>query len=199
MPFVIWRFCYISRMSETAGPEEIIFEGKMFEVVKVREAVDGKEFAHEHARRAPGVRLIIPTPDGRLLLSKEYRSYMKRYDIRLPGGKVFDSLKEYRVYRDTGKDMQEAARAAAIKEAKEEMGIVVEDLVFLSMSECGASVEWDLYYFVVSKYAESTQALEHGEDITPVVVEREEARAMCLDGRMGEERSALTLLRYLSK
>ena len=56
-----------------------------------------------------------------------------------------------------------------------------------------------LYYFVVRSYATSSQKLEDGEDVSIVPVTNEEARDMALNGRMQEDRSALMLLRYLSK
>lgn len=180
------------------GPEKITYEGRMFEMVEQPMKVGERIIVYENARRAPGVRLIIPTPDGKLLLSNEYRSYMGRNDIRLPGGKVFDSLIEYRQFRESGNKIEDAAKDAAIKEAGEEVGIRVEDIELFTLSNCGASVEWDLYYFVVKSYSSGEQALEHGENITPILIEREEAKKMCLDGRIGEERSALTLLRYLA-
>ncbi len=65
------------------------------------------------------------------------------------------------------------------------------------ISILGATMEWDLHYIVVGAYTESRQALEYGEDIEPIIVSRDEARQMCLDGRISEERSALTLLRFL--
>jgi len=41
--------------------------------------------------------MIIRSLDdpAKILLSREYRSELDRYDYRLPGGKVFDTLAEY--------------------------------------------------------------------------------------------------------
>ena len=171
----------------------------MLEIVEQPMKVGEKEFVYENARRAPGVRLIVPLPDNTILLTREYRTYMQGYDFRLPGGKVLDSLEEYNAFRTSGRDVTGEAQKAAIKEAKEEVGIIVNDLELFAVSKCGGSVEWDLYYFVVTSCTQGEQALEHGEDITPAPTSREEVKQMCLDGRIQEDRSALMLLRYLDK
>lgn len=65
--------------------------------------------------------------------------------------------------------MLEAAKDAAIIEAKEECGIIVqsENLELFSISHCGATIEWDLYYFIVREFVMTdTQDLGEGEYIT---------------------------------
>ena len=81
--------------------EKIVFQGKMIEVVhETIIAPNGKEITLERGRRAPGVRLIIKTPDGKFLISKEER-LKTGTDYRLPGGRVFDSLVEYNDFLST--------------------------------------------------------------------------------------------------
>ena len=158
-----------------------------------------KTFTLEFARRSPGVRLIVPTSDGNILLTKEYRPELKAYDFRLPGGKVIDTLGEYNTFLKTGAHIKEKAREAAKQEAQEEIGIIVTDLDLFAVSRCGLTVEWDLYYFVVRAFEQSSQSLHEGEDITVVPTPIAEAKDMCLDGRISEERSALILLRHFNK
>lgn len=183
-----------------SGPEKIAYQGRIIEVVEQPMKAGEKTLTFEFARRAPGTRLIIPTVDGKLSLTKEYRPEIQDYDYRLPGGKVFDTLKEYNAFRKTGKDIKAEAERAALKEAREEVGVIAEKAELFAISKCGATVEWDLYYFIVSEYTEADeQALEEGEHIVVVPTKIEDARAMCLDGRIQEERSALMLLRYLNR
>ena len=185
--------------SVPSGPEKIIFQGKIVEIVEQPMRAGDKNFTMEFARRSPGVRLIVPTTDGNVLLTKEYRPELKAYDFRLAGGKVIDTLIEYNSFRKAGGDIKEKAREAAEREAQEEIGIVVKEAELFAVSRCGLTVEWDLFYFVVNAYEQGTQNLEEGEDITVVPTPIAEAQAMCLDGRISEERSALILLRYLNK
>lgn len=145
--------------------EKITHQGKMIEVVQKEIGENGKTWTLEFARRSPGVRLIIPKGD-KILLSKEFRHEVGGYDYRLPGGKVYDSLDEYNSALKSNVDISEAAKQAAIKEAREEAGINIKDLNFIHKSICGATVVWDLFYFVVNGFDQSTQELGEGEDIT---------------------------------
>ncbi len=189
----------MSEHMPSVNKERITHQGQIVEVVQCDvEVAPGKIKTFEKARRAPGTRLIIPTETG-ILLTKEFRHEIGGYDYRLPGGKVFDSLKEYNGFLSSGQDILGPATAKAKAEAREEAGVITEDLRHFHTSKCGATVEWDLFYFVVDQHQRTDQALEEGEDAEVVEVSREEAKRMCLDGRMDEERSALVLLRYLAQ
>ena len=179
--------------------ETITHQGKHLEVVQFEvEVAPGKIQTFEKARRAPGTRLIIPTTIG-LLLTKEFRHELKGYDYRLPGSKVFDSLDEYNAFLASSADILVPATAKAKAEAKEEAGVVTDDLEHFHTSHCGATVEWDLLYFIVGQHERTDQALELGENIEIVEVTTADAEMMCMDGRISEERSALVLLRYLNQ
>ena len=177
--------------------EKITHKGNIIEVVQRDVEQNGKTKTFEFARRSPGVRLII-TKDNGILLTKEFRHEINGYDYRLPGGKVYDSLDEYNKALETGVVIADSAKTAAIKEAREEVGIEVKDISLFHRSVCGATVVWDLFYFVVTDFETSIQHLEDGEDISVETIDRAEVVKMCLDGRIGEERSALVLLRYLN-
>lgn len=178
--------------------EKITYQGKIIEVVEKTVQVNDKQKVFEFARRSPGTRLIIPDGD-KVLLSKEFRHELQRFDYRLPGGKVFDTLEEYNTFLASEKDILQVAQQAAIKEAAEEVGIEVTGASFFHKSVCGATVVWDLFYFVVNNFKRTSQNLEEGENISTELVNKEQARTMCLDGSMSDERSALILLRYLSQ
>ncbi len=178
--------------------EKITHQGRIIEVVQKEVERNGKVQSFEFVRRSPGVRLIISKGD-KILLSKEFRHEINGYDYRLPGGKVFDSLEEYNKAIKTNADINEEAKNAAVKEAREEVGIEVKDIYFFHKSICGATVVWDLFYFVVKDFNEVPQQLEEGEDITAEFVDREKVKEMCLNGTIREERSALVLLRFLNE
>lgn len=177
--------------------ETITHKGSIIEVVQKEVEQNGKKKVFEYARRSPGTRLIIPKGDT-VLLTKEFRNELNGYDYRLPGGKVYDTLDEYNNALSSGVDINESAKVAAIKEAKEEVGITVNDASLFHKSICGATVMWDLFYFVVNDFVEGKQDLEDGENITFEFVDKKKVKSMCLDGSISEERSALTLFRYLS-
>lgn len=181
-------------MSEKIPPkEEIAFSGKIGEIVHA-EQPDGRIF--ELYRRPPGTRLVIISPDKKILMTKERRHETGGIDLRLPGGKVRDTLGEYHELLSSGQDMITAATEAATKEALEETGLIVRNPQLLTKANAGATVEWDLYYFQVNDYEESDngQELEHGEDIEVTYLAPSEVRQAISNGEMQEWRSAGVLL-----
>lgn len=179
-------------------PENIVYQGSIIEVIQQDMNEDGKIKTYEFARRSPGTRLIIIGSSKKILLSKEYRPEIKNWDFRLPGGKVFDSLQEFNSFLTTGQNILIPALAAAKKEAEEETGIKIEDIKHFATSTCGATIRWDLFYFVVVKFTVlDEQSLGEGENIETKWFTFNQAKKMCLSGQISEDRSAAVLLRYL--
>jgi ADP-ribose pyrophosphatase len=181
------------------GPEEIVFQGKIVEVVKQPMKIGDKSVQFEFARRSPGTRLLIVDKKAqKILLTKEYRHELDDYDYRLPGGKVFDSLDEYNAFLASGQDILEPATKRAKIEAKEETGIIAESPKHFYTSVNGATVVWDLLYFIVDDWEQAEQELEAGEDIVVTWLSYEEVKKSALK-HMSEDRSAAVLLRWLSE
>ena len=152
-------------MWKETGKINILATGRIIELYEKEWEIDGKIKLFENARRPPGVRLIFER-DNKILLTREFRGEHDGYDYRLPGGKVFDTIEEYRSFDG---DILDAARDAALIESKEECGIIVtrEHLELLKVSHCGATMEWDLYYFIVRDFELThEQDLGEGESIT---------------------------------
>jgi ADP-ribose pyrophosphatase len=180
---------------------ETAYRGKMFEVV-TWEGKPGVLF--EAAVRAPGVRLIIETEkDGQkaLLMTKEMRREAGGWDFRLPGGKVFDSLDELDEHRESGHDIAPLAEAAARKEGQEEAGITGGEYTSIGVAKAGASVEWDLHYFIVTNAEIGEQELGDDEagDIETVVLSAEEIFNKLAKREIQEGRSADVLWTWLQK
>jgi len=178
--------------------ESIYASGKLFELVHVTQP-DGRVF--EIARRAPGVRVIIVDRGARkVLLTKEFRQELNAHDYRLPGGKVFDSLMEYEAFRESARDIADAAAEKAKAEAAEEAGMAIEGVKLFKKSTLGATVEWDLYVFEATSWRqhEDGQTLEDGEQVDDVSwYDFGAVEQMILNGEMQEERIALILLQWL--
>lgn len=96
--------------------QEIKYSGKIIEVIEEKHG--NKIF--EIARRSPGVRALI-IKSNKILLSREYRTEINDYDYRLPGGKVFDTLQEYR--KHINEDLTEYAMLAVKNEVSQEVGL----------------------------------------------------------------------------
>jgi len=190
--FFVW---YNVTMSERIikSNETIAYSGRIGEVIETKQP-NGRVF--ERYRRPPGARLIIVSPDNQILVTKEYRQESGRVDLRLPGGKVRDTVDSYHELLLSDEDMLDAAIHAARKEALEETGMIVGNLELATIANAGSTVEWDLYYFVTSSYEAHSdgQQLEHGEDIEITWATIDEIKLAVQEQRMDEWRSVGVLL-----
>jgi ADP-ribose pyrophosphatase len=180
--------------------EKVVFQGKIHEVLQQEVKTGEIVQTFETVRRAPGTRLIIVSKDGKILITKEYRFEHDKYDYRLPGGKVFNKLQGYHEFLDSGKDMEAQAMEAAKLEAREEAGIEVRGIRLYKISHCGATIQWDLFYYIVENFEirKEGQKLGHGEDIKVAWFTKDEVKKMCLEGAINEDRSVAVLFQYLS-
>ena len=176
-----------------ATNESVVYSGKIGEVIE-SEQPSGRIF--ERYRRPPGTRIIIVSPENKILVTKEYRQESGRIDLRLPGGKVRDTVDAYHELLLSNQDMAEAAAEAAKKEALEETGLVIDDLELATIANAGSTVEWDLYYFITNTYEahQDGQQLEHGEDIEVSWASIDEIKQAIYEQRMDEWRSVGVLL-----
>jgi 8-oxo-dGTP pyrophosphatase MutT (NUDIX family) len=175
--------------------EEVVFEGNIFQLVHIHQP-NGEVW--EVARRTPGVRLIVKNPDGSFKLSNEHRHELGKTDIGLPGGKVFDKLSEYSSFLKSDDNMEEAAKEAALKEAKEELGLEeVKSINLIEKCTLGATVSWDLYVFEVSEFEVGEQQTHGAEQIEPIDLTKEQILQAIDNGDFNEDRIVPVLLRYL--
>ncbi|MFT7557760.1 MAG: 8-oxo-dGTP pyrophosphatase MutT (NUDIX family) [Planctomycetota bacterium] len=186
-------------MEYISNEEQVIFSGDIVAVLQKDVQIGEKVKRFERAVRAPGVRLIIDTGSG-VIMNNEFRHELGERDIRLPGGKVFDSLQEYLQAVENGMDMQAAAMSAARIEAKEEVGLESISLEFIDRLVCGATMKWDLFYFAVHDYVVDADH-ETGSVDHEIQGSREftyqQSWDMCMAGEIQEGRSAIVLLRWL--
>lgn len=164
---------------------------------------NGKVIAFEYAERSPGVRALIFNKSG-ILLTKEWRLEHNAADMRLPGGKVFESLNDYLKYREiSDSELHSLAANAASKELFEEAGVTISPDQFniLHTSKCGATIVWDLLYMSAEVLDPPANlrfvSSEEGEQVTPCWITWDEALKYCLDGSVSEDRTAAVLLRFM--
>jgi len=174
------------------------YKGRIIGVELEEKEINGKIVKFEKAVRSPGVR-IIAYKDDQVLLTKEFRYELNDWDYRLAGGKVVDKLEEYLPIREDSAKLNEAIEEAVKREAKEELGLDVKAMTLFKKSTCGATVEWDLYYYTTNDFIEQIENNpDDGEQIEKMWVSSKEASDMCMNGKISEERSAIVLLNFLS-
>ena len=123
--------------------EKIVYENGIFEFIEEEKlyTINGrsKNIKRSFVRRPPGIRAIIVNNKNEILLSKEYRYELETFDYRLPGGKVFDNLEDYKKsLRDN--TLLDAVYNTVAKEVREEVGIKIENPILYHVSHAGASI-----------------------------------------------------------
>ncbi len=183
---------------QPSGPEQIVYRGKIFELVQIPMSDGKKSIIFERARRSPGTRLLI-TKKNKILLIKEFRYELNTIDFRLPGGKVFDTLEEYNLVKRGNKEISKEALKAAKRECEEETGIKPQKIKLLEIAKAGATIEWDLYYFLITEFKEKRQKLGLGEEIEIEWKTIEEVKDLCINNKIAEIQSVGILLKYILK
>lgn len=188
-----------SKLPTPVGQEEIVFKGEIIAVTCQKMQIKDKIKIFERARRSPGSRSIIISSDQKILITKEYRTEIKDWDYRLPGGKVCDTLEEYLILADKPKKLLKAAQEGAKKEVRQEAGAEIKSMeLFMIAPSGGPTIEWNLYYFVVRDFVVlPKQDLGEGEHIQIGWYTIPEVIKLCLLGKMRESRSAGVLLQFL--
>lgn len=183
--------------------KKITARNKKHALIDVYNEKEGKTV--KYTIRTPGIRLIIPTAHNTFLMNYEYRGGLQKWDYRLPGGKVYDTLDEFTYVKDeieyNALDLLPDAQKAAVLEAKQEIGITthVDDLELLEITEVGGSTKHDIYYFLVKKYELGDQELEPDEQIERVELTSEEIMEKIYQKEFSEDRSIGPFLRFIKK
>lgn len=159
----------------------IVFQGKFFAVEHESVVLpDGRPLLMEWVSRTDGVRIIAQRADGAVLITDEWRAELGARDYRLPGGKV------------EGLEPVEAAQ----QELREETGFVAGSWDFLGATQAFSMVRYRLHYFLARDLTLSPVHHDEGEDIRVCWFDLDTVATMALDGRIGEDLSALQLLRF---
>lgn len=183
--------------------EESLFNNGFFEFLKTEEdfVVENqlKHIKRNMVRRPPGIRALIVNENNQILLSREFRYELNDWDYRLPGGKVFDSLDDYKSALENDTVMENVLKTVP-KEVLEEVGLVVRNPKLLKVSLDGAGVIWDLYYFEIRDYKKSDNGpqLEEDEIINGYKwYEFNDIIKMCQNNEIHEDRTVGVLLTYI--
>lgn len=180
-----------------------IFNNGFFEFLETEEdfKIDNqvKHMKRNIVRRPPGIRALIVNEHNQILLSKEFRYELNDWDYRLPGGKVFDSLEDYKLALSNDTVMENVLKTV-LKEVLEEVGLVVSNPKLIKVSLDGAGVIWDLYYFEIKDYKESSGGpqLEDNEVINGYKwYGFDQIVDMCKRNEIHEDRTVGVLLSYI--
>lgn len=159
----------------------VTYRGKWFTVHEEPLALpNGTTITAEWVERTDGVRVVARNNAREVLINDEYRSEIGRRDLRLPGGKV-----------ENGRTPLEAAQA----ELQEETGFRAGSWRELGSSQPFTMVRYRLHYFEAIDLTFDPVQHDEGEDIKIGWLPLAEVVRLALTGEMGEDLSALQILR----
>jgi ADP-ribose pyrophosphatase len=121
----------------------------------------------------PGWVNIIPvTPEGEVVLIRQFRHGVERVTLEIPGGLI------------SGEDTD--PREAAIHEMEEETGYVSDDVIHIGTVEPNPAIQNNLCHSFLARNARpsSVQNLDPTEAISVELAKKEEVFRMMRDGRI---------------
>jgi 8-oxo-dGTP pyrophosphatase MutT (NUDIX family) len=161
----------------------------------------GKIKTFEYSVRPPGTRILAvdnTQSEPKYLLTLEKR--ISGDDIRLPGGKVWDTFGEFAPFIDDNITEYNLAKEGACKELHEETGYRVEqnNLELIDTQYNGDNNIWTLYYFTVNITEDNydKQHLEAGENIEPKLYTKSEILELIKQNKIHESRTRDVLRSY---
>jgi ADP-ribose pyrophosphatase len=167
------------RLWERVGEDEVIYDGWLKIHRRTYRLPDGRTVEWDMHAGGPTVAVLALTPQGRLVMVRQFRPGPDRVVLSLPGGML---------------DPGEVAADAALRELREETGYAAESLEVVVSAIANASP----YHRHVAIARGCTpghgQDLDDNEDCEPVEMDVDDVRAELRAGRMtGSEQVYLAL------
>jgi len=160
------------------GTYKTVFRGTLYTVKQARVLPSrGQPLTYELAEHLPSVYVLALDRRGRVLVNHEYRSRQRRYDWKLPGGRV---------------ERGESPRRAAQRELREETGFRAANLKpFQTFSGTRSqSLHWPTFIFLASGLQRDPLKRDDDEDIDVHWLPLRRAARMALTGAISGELAA---------
>ena len=171
------------KFNEKTLSSRYIYKGKIINLKKDEvELINGKSADREVIEHSGGA-CVVCEKDGKVLLVNQFRYPYNCELLELPAGKI---------------NPNEAPEVTAIRELEEEGGIKAEkvELLFKVYPSPGYTNEI-IYVYRAIGLNKSTQALDDGEFLDVVWVEKEQLRKMIKSGEIKDGKTLIGLLAIL--
>lgn len=156
-----------------------------YRVFRVREDISlsptsGEPFSFYVIESNPWVNIIPVTPEGRIVMIRQYRHGIRSSTLEVPGGLVDDG---------------ESPRDAAVREMMEETGYISDDVVDLGSVAPNPAIQENRCYTYLARDVRATheQQLDHAEIIDILELDPEDIPALI---RSGEINHALVVAAF---
>ena len=160
---------------------QIVYEGPVFRVRKhIVSTVDGGESVRDVVEHSGGAIMVAVSPDGKVLMEKQYRKSLECEMLELPAGKA-----------DPGEDPE----TTASRELAEETGYTAGDVRHLvSFSPtCGYSNEY-LHIYICKDLTTGEKHLDRDECIDLKWFEADELVDLIMKGEIKDSKTIIGIL-----
>lgn len=129
---------------------------------------------------------VVPGEVPRIVLAKQYRYAVDSWQIELPAG---------------GMEVGETPEQAAVRELREEVGLVPEEVVDLGMVYTSGGSTTEEAHLVAVRCAPGSvpTQFDPGEQVERMLVTREEFEAMMLDDTFGQAAGYVAWYRFCAR
>lgn len=164
--------------------DEIIFETRIFDVVRRFQSCPNGEKQERFVVRNRGAVALLPVlDDGSVVLIRQYRAPTAGYIYEIPAGT-----------REPGEEPIITAARELVEETGYRAGKIVPLYSFYSSP---GIFQEKLHLFLATELTPGPTALESGEDITTVIKTKEEIAEMLRKGEIEDAKTILALLTLL--
>lgn len=166
--------------------EEDIYDAKIFELKKLTVKLpDGKE-APRCVIKHKGASCILPVDGDDIIFVVQYRAAIRRLMLELPAGKL-DSE-------------DEDPYDCAVRELEEETGYKAGEMIFLRKYIPAAGYSGEVIHLFVAKNLTKTYTHPDEDEFVSVVrIPVNEAYEMCLDGRIEDSKTVISVMTYYDR
>lgn len=160
--------------------EEIVFEGKIFDILTARIREKDVEYQREIVLHKGSVVVVPVFEDLTVALVRQYRRAAREYLLEIPAGLL---------------EMDESHEAGARRELEEEVGVIagkIEKLTEFYVSPGFLSEK--IFMFLATELTETAQNLESDELLTVERISFDEAFAKIRNGEIQDAKTIIGLI-----
>lgn len=168
-------------LSEQVLVEDTVWQGRIFDISRLRVALpDGRDALRDVVRHPGAVAIVALTEDGRICLVRQYRTSLGRVTVEIPAGKL-----------DPGEDPLECAH----RELLEETGMQAGKMAFLTTIATGVGFCDELIHlYMATDLAFAQSSPDADEFINVDLVPLPELIDAVLDGRIEDAKTVVGAL-----
>jgi ADP-ribose pyrophosphatase len=170
-----------AELAERIDSEELAWRGRIFTVDRLGVTLpDGRHAVRDVVRHNGAVAIVALTDDGRICLVRQFRTALGRVTVEIPAGKL-----------DPGEDPLDCA----VRELREETGLVAERMAYLTTIATSAGFSDELVHlYMATGLSQASADPDADEFINVDLVALDEFVDAVLDGRIEDSKTVIGAL-----